>query len=249
MFKNLAGNAYAGCPRAGLGRVLSAGTALIALSILMAGLTGCQTPQDSATGSTSGTDAFSPDQAKALSALRQETGQGGTNATAQESYILREGDTLQITFPGAPNLNTVAAIRRDGKIALPLIGEMQVAGLAPAQLQKQLLDKYGPDLQVKEVTVQVSGAAFNVYVSGAVLRPGKITSERPLTLLEAIMEAGGFDNTKANIKAVRVIRDDNGRTDHFTVNLKPLLKGGDRTAQFKLKASDIIFVPERFYWF
>jgi polysaccharide export outer membrane protein len=247
MPKYLVGSVETGWkPAKWCGRLASA-SAMALLSLLLAALTGCQTPPGPASGGDT-----SANQAKALAALRQQDSSGaalaGTPSSA-DTYLLREGDTLQITFPGAPNLNTVAAIRRDGKIAMPLIGEIQVAGMAPTQVQKLLLEKYGPDLQVKEVTVQVSGSAFNVYISGAVLRPGKITSERPLTLLEAIMEAGGFDHTKANIKAVRVIRTENGLTQHFTFNLKPLLKGGDSSAQFKLKPSDIIFVPERFYWF
>jgi hypothetical protein len=69
-----------------------------------------------------------------------------------------------------------------------------------------------------------------------------------LTALEAIMEASGFDYTKANLKAVRIIRHENGRTEHHTVNLKRVLEG-EETEQFILKPSDIIYVPERFNWF
>src|SRR5262245_24003935 len=67
--------------------------------------------------------------------------------------LLREGDTVRISFPGAPNLNTAQTIRRDGKLALALVGEVQAAGLAPTELEKKLLELYGPQLQTKEVTV------------------------------------------------------------------------------------------------
>lgn len=162
--------------------------------------------------------------------------------------VLHEGDSVRISFPGAPNLNTVAQIRRDGRITLPSIGEFQAAGLTPGGMEKELIRLYGPQLQTKEVTVAVESSAFPVYVTGAVLRPGKIMSDRPMTVLEAIMEAGGFDYTKANLKAVRVIRNENGRTEHYTLNLKRVLQGNE-TEQPNLKPSDIIFVPERFSWF
>ncbi len=171
-----------------------------------------------------------------------------STSTNTGSIILREGDTVRITFPGAENLNRVVLIRRDGFVTLPLIGEFKAAGLTPHEMEQQLLEKYGPQLQTKEVSVAVESSAFPVYVTGAVLRPGKILSDRPLTALEAIMEAGGFDYTKANTKAVRVLRTHNGRTDQYTLNLKRVLAGQD-SEQFQLKPSDIVYVPEKFNLF
>ena len=155
---------------------------------------------------------------------------------------------MRITFPGAPNLNTDAVIRRDGRVSLPMVGEFKAAGLTPPAMEKQLLELYGPQLQTKEVSVAVMSAAFPVYVTGAVLRPGKILADRPLTALEAVMEAGGFDYTKANLKAVRVMRTSGGRTDHYTLNLKRVLNG-QQSQQFSIKPYDIIYVPEKFSLF
>jgi polysaccharide export outer membrane protein len=162
--------------------------------------------------------------------------------------VLNEGDAVRVTFPGAPNLDTTQRIRRDGRVTLPLIGEFKAVGLTPKEMEAQLLELYGPQLQTKEVIVAVESSAFVVYVTGAVLRPGKILSDRPITALEAVMEAGGFNYTKANTKQVRIIRNEDGRSVHYTVNLKQVLAGqSDRT--FSLKPSDIIYVPERFSWF
>ena len=105
-------------------------------------------------------------------------------------------------------------IRRDGNITLPLIGEFKAAGLAPSQAEKELLRLYNPHLQVKEVTVTMESSAFAVYVTGAVQRPGKIMSDRPISALEAVVEAG-VDHTKANLKKVRVVRQVNGRTGYL----------------------------------
>jgi polysaccharide export outer membrane protein len=165
-----------------------------------------------------------------------------------EPIVLREGDAVRISFPGAPNLNTTQQIKRDGRIALQLVGEVQAAGLTANQLEKELLKLYGPQLQTKEVTVAVENSSLVVYVTGAVLRPGKITPDRPISALEAVLEAGGFDPVKANQKAVTVIRNEAGQVAHYKLNLKRILDGDD-TEVFVLKPGDIVYVPERFAWF
>src|SRR5262249_7552896 len=91
---------------------------------------------------------------------------------APAPIVLREGDSVRISFPGAPNLNTVQQIKRDGRIGLQLVGEVQAAGLTANQLEKELLKLYGPQLQTKEVSVAVENSSLVVYVTGAVLRPG-----------------------------------------------------------------------------
>lgn len=167
-----------------------------------------------------------------------------------DPIVLREGDFVRVTFPGAPNLNTAQPkqIKRDGTISMELVGEVQAAGLTVKQLEDELLKLYGPQLQTKEVTVSVESSTFPVYVTGAVLRPGKIMPDRPMTALEAVMEAGGFDYAKANQKGVTVIRHENGHVDHFKLNLKKALQGKE-TEPFSLKPGDIVYVPERFAWF
>jgi len=171
-----------------------------------------------------------------------------TEQVHSEMIILREGDVLKISFPGSSNLDTTQQIRRDGKIALALVGEVDAAGLTPDALQKKLIDLYAPQISSKEVTVAVQSSAFPVFVNGSVVHPGKIMSDHPITALEAIMEAGGFDYATANLKGVKIIRNENGVMKNFTVNLKAVLDGED-TKPFYLKPSDIVYVPERFQMF
>ena len=168
--------------------------------------------------------------------------------TPPEIIALREGDVLKISFPGSPTLDTTQQIRRDGKITLPLVGEVQAAGMSTESLQQDLVKLYASQLSTKEVTVMVASSTFPVFVTGSVIRPGKIMSDHPLTALDAIMEAGGFDYTKANLKAVRVIRHEGDRVENYTLNLK-LVLDGKANKQFYLQPSDIVFVPERFTWF
>ncbi len=165
-----------------------------------------------------------------------------------EAITLREGDILKISFPGSPNLDTTQQIRRDGKIVLPLVGEVIAVGLAPAELEQQVLKLYATELLSKEVTVAVESSTVPVFVTGCVIKPGKVLSDHPITALEAIMEAGGFDYAKANLKAVVVVRNENGRIRNYTLNLKGVLQGTE-SEPFYLKPSDIVYVREKFSWF
>lgn len=215
-----------------LGRGTPGGMYAAGLSVLMAFLlVGCQGPR-------------SPQFAD-FSQVTTPSAQ--TAIPRSDALTLREGDTVRITFPGSANLNTVQQIRRDGRISLPLIGETKAAGMTPSDLEKELVKLYAPQLVTKEVNVALESSAFLVYVTGAVLRPGKMVSDRPLTALEAVLDAG-VDYQKANLKSVTVIRRENGRDELHALNLKNALqgKGGE---PFYLKPQDIIFVRERFTWF
>jgi len=157
---------------------------------------------------------------------------------------LRPGDSIRIAFPGAPSLNTTQQIRNDGKIELGHVGELTAAGRAPSELEKEILNLYGPQLVVKEVMVTVEVSAYPVYVSGAVLRPGKLMATHPMTVLEAVMEAGGFDERRAKPTAVRVIRTESGTQKYYTIDVQSVLDGKS-TLNFYLRPSDVVYVPER----
>ncbi len=173
---------------------------------------------------------------------------GAVEPVQSESMILREGETVNVSFPGSSSLNTAQQIRTDGKIVMPLVGEVTAAGKTPMELQDDLIKLYAPQLATKQVIVTVQSSSFPVYVTGAVLRPGPVMSDHPMTALEAVMEAGGFDYTKANLKAVQVIRQGKTGSTKFTLNLKQTMQGGEGKP-FYLKASDIVYVPEKFTWF
>lgn len=178
----------------------------------------------------------------------QPAGVKEQTTTPPAVIVLREGDVLRISFPGSPTLDTTQQIRRDGKITLPLVGEVQAAGMTTEALRQDLVKLYAPQLSSKEVIVTLTSSTFPVFVTGSVIRPGKIVSDHPLTALDAIMEAGGVDYTKANLKAVRVLRHNGDRVENYTLNLKLILEGKENKP-FYLQPSDIVFVPERFTWF
>lgn len=219
---------------------LSSGLAVLASGIAaLTIIAGCST--DSSNFAAAPPTRSNPQSSRALTTISNPP-------TAPATYVLKEGDVLTISFPGSPNLNNQQQIRTDGRINLPLIGDVDAAGLTPDALQKKLMDLYAPQLTSKEVTVQVQSSSFPVYVTGAVLRSGKISSDHPITALEAIMEAGGFDYTRANLKDVEVIRQERGQTKNYRLNLKQVMEG-KASEPFLMKPGDIIYVPEKFSWF
>ena len=171
-----------------------------------------------------------------------------TAAARADVIVLREGDQVRISFPGSPNLDSTQAIRRDGKLSLALVGELDAAGLTPEELKQKLITAYASQISSKEIAVSVQSSTFPVFVTGAVIHPGKVLSDHPITALEAVMESGGFDFNSANMKAVRIIRQENGSAKNYTVNLKAVMSGEDNTS-FYLKPNDILYVPERFSMF
>lgn len=171
------------------------------------------------------------------------------DAVPYSEIRLREGDVIKISFPGAPNLETTQQVRRDGKITLSLGGEVLALGKTPSELEKELLQTYESQLVVKQVIVAVTSSSFPVFVTGSVLKPGKINADRPISVLEAIMEAGGVDYSRANLEGVVILRQaEGGQVVNFKVDLKAALKG-PRSDPFYLKPADIVYVPEKFSWF
>jgi polysaccharide export outer membrane protein len=166
----------------------------------------------------------------------------GTN-----DVVLKEGDELKVIFPNGDKMDSTETIRRDGKITLPIIGDIMAAGKTPQNFQAELAEKYSKEIvSSKDISVVVTASVFPVYVMGAVSRAGKVTGDHALTALEAIMEAGGFDPDKANLKSVKVVRTQNGKTHSFIINLRGVQKPGEPVETFHLLPNDIVIVPQRF---
>jgi polysaccharide biosynthesis/export protein len=161
----------------------------------------------------------------------------------QTPNYLNPGDVVKVTFPAAPELNQSQKIGTDGTLSLPLVGEVHAAGKSPGQFQNELANLYKPQLQDNEVLVTLETRALPVVVSGAVQKPGKIVFERPATVLEAIMEAGGF-TPEADLKKVSVIRIVKGEHYSQVFDLRPVLKGKP-TAAVYVNGGDVIYVPEK----
>ena len=164
-------------------------------------------------------------------------------AAGASAFRLREGDVVKVSFPSAPSLDKTDTIRRDGMITLS-IGEVKAVGFTPEEFQADLRERYKKELVNNEVLVGIVSSTFSVFINGCVLRPGKISSERPMSALDAISEAGGFDPIKADKKKVRVLRTVDGKIKITVLNLDAVLRGKDST-RYMLEPGDILEVPER----
>lgn len=163
-------------------------------------------------------------------------------AASRPSGTLAPGDEISVMFSGAPELNTKQKIQANGKVSLPTIGDVSAAGKSITGFQSELTSRYQPHLQDPGVTVSVETAAAGVYVSGEVLRPGKIPLDRPMTALEAVMECGGFTKF-ANPKQVIVVRNQGGRSQRYVLNMNEALYGAD-SSPFYVRTYDVIYVKQ-----
>lgn len=161
---------------------------------------------------------------------------------------IQVGDVIVVTFPGATNLNFTQPVRVDGFLHLDQSRQIPVLDKTAGAVKTNLLEVYGPEIAVKELNVVVESPGFSVFVSGAVLRPGKIAVNQRVSLLEAIMEAGGYDLNKADLKKVKVVRNEKGIQRVFVINLKKMIDSKYSNG-FHLRPSDVVIVPERFVFF
>lgn len=154
---------------------------------------------------------------------------------------LMPGDVVRFAFPGNAESNQVQKIRADGRVTLPVVGELTAAGKTLPQFQSELTDLYKTQLTNSEVVVTLEGAGAQVYITGAVSKPGKMVFDRPTTILQVIMEAGG-PTEFGSLKNVRVIRLEGGQQRAFTVDLRTTMAGATTRPRY-VKDGDVISVP------
>ena len=162
--------------------------------------------------------------------------------TAQTPVNLSPGDVVKLAFVGAPELNQSQKIRADGKLSLPLIGEVTAAGKTLISFQIELIRLYKTQLRNSDVVVTLESGTAQVVVSGNVKKPAKLTFDRPTTVFQAIMEAGGV-NEYGNLRKVHLIRVVNGKQLTQVLDLKPALSGQSTSALY-VKDGDVIYVPQ-----
>lgn len=164
---------------------------------------------------------------------------------ASPKGTLSVGDKIRVAYPGAPEFNQVYKIQADGKIGLPMVGNVTAAGRSASSLQSSLTAMYETHLNDPTVFVSLEEPSASVYVSGEVGAPGKVPLDRSITALEAVMEVGGFSKL-ANPKKVYVIRTEGGKQKRYVLNLANPLSGYESQA-FYLRPYDVVFV-ERSNW-
>jgi polysaccharide biosynthesis/export protein len=161
-----------------------------------------------------------------------------------EGYRIGAGDVLQIDVWKEPEASvSQVMVRADGKIALPLVGEVVAAGFTPAELKASLVDKLLEYIKSPSVTVLAKEIhSRRVYVVGTVKKEGPILLLRPMTILQAINEAGGLGEF-ANKKKIYVLRAVNGKQEKLPFNYTSVIKGNHLEQNIVLLPDDTIVVP------
>jgi polysaccharide export outer membrane protein len=164
-------------------------------------------------------------------------------AINSQDYLIGDSDVLAINVWHEPDLTRVVPVRSDGKISLPLLGDVLVRGLTPAQLQTKLTQQLKSLLENPEVTVIVQESHSKHFsIVGQVVKPGSYDLSQRITVLDAIALAGGFRDF-AKVKKIYVLRvGADGKEQRLPFNYKRVVDG-DMAQNFQLEPQDTIVVP------
>jgi len=164
---------------------------------------------------------------------------------APREYVIGAGDVLEILVWKNADLSRTVTVRPDGKISLPLINDIQAAGLTPMELKEQIAKELRKFKEVPEVSVIVNEAKSRVvYITGQVARPGVYPLGPNATVIQAISLAGGF-TPFADANNMVVLRRGEGsvKEQRIEVSYKAILKGQTKYGDIALQAGDTIVVP------
>jgi polysaccharide export outer membrane protein len=161
-------------------------------------------------------------------------------AGATREYVIGVADVVAISVLDNRDLDAVVGVAPGGKISLPLIGEMQAAGLTAAELTKQLTHEYAKKIKSPQVTVSLREVnSYRFYFVGRVAKPGMYTSRSEVTLLQAISMAGGILDG-VDLSQAYVARG----TQRVPVDFVRLMRQGDLTQNITLNPDDTIVLPD-----
>jgi polysaccharide export outer membrane protein len=161
-----------------------------------------------------------------------------------DGFVIGNGDVLAISIWKQPDLSRSVPVRSDGRISLPLIGDVQAAGQTPLKLEEEITRKFQPYLNVPEVTViveQINSEKFNIL--GRVVKPGSYSLVNPTTVLDAIALAGGCRDF-AKQKAIYILRKNpDGTESRLPFNYQDVIKGKNTAQNIQLQPHDTVVVP------
>lgn len=184
--------------------------------------------------------------AKSVPVAGAQASASNTDATKPHdaTFVIGNDDVLAINVWKEPDISRAIPVRSDGKISLPLVGEVQAAGVTPLKLEQDIaarLKNYIAEPEVTVIVQQVNSQKFNIL--GQVNRPGSYPLATSPTVLDAIAVAGGFRDF-AKQKAIYVLRQNpDGTQSRMPFNYKDVVKGHNTAQNVKLQPRDTIVVP------
>jgi len=192
-----------------------------------------------------------PSVAQPDSGIGTATQQGGTPNTevgrppaGSRDYVIGPSDVLAVTVWKEPDISRTLPVRPDGKISLPLVGELQASGLTALKLQDvitQKLKDYIANPQVNIVVQEVRSRSFNIV--GKVSKTGSFDLAKPTSVLDAVALAGGFQDFAKVSKIYVLRRMPDGSQRMLPFNYKLVIKGKHLDENIELQPGDTIVVP------
>ena len=172
-------------------------------------------------------------------------------ASIEGSYRIGVDDRVQIAVWRNPELSVTAPVRPDGKISVPIIGDVEAGGRTPsevAEIIKKRLSEYVRDPNVAVILTELRSHEFlsRVRVTGAVRTPRSMPHRQGMTVLDAVLEAGGV-NDFASPNRTKVYRKVKDKTAVLEVDLGDILKKGRLETNYTHKPGDVVTVPERLF--
>lgn len=171
------------------------------------------------------------------------------DAAVLAEYRIGVGDSLSVNVWRNPEMSISVPVRPDGKISMPLIGDVMAADLTTGQLSKNItnsLTTYIKSPQVTVIVVNPSSSDFQrrVRITGAVENPQSIPYREGMTVLDLVLLAGG-PNQFASANKAKLYRKVNNELKVYPIKLEDLIDDGDVATNYTLQPSDIVTVPER----
>ena len=163
--------------------------------------------------------------------------------TPSEDYIIGPEDVLVVVFWRDKDMTTEAVVRPDGKITLPLVNDIQAAGLAPEELRVKIqaaAARYIEDPSASVVVKQINSR--RVFITGQVLKPGPYNLTGPMTVLQLIAMAGGLTEF-AEKKQIAIVRTENGKPASLLFDYEAVAKRTKLQQNIPLKPGDTVVVP------
>jgi polysaccharide export outer membrane protein len=170
--------------------------------------------------------------------------QTSDKAHSDDSYTIGANDVLAINVWKEPDITRSVPVRSDGKISLPLAGELQASGQTPRQLEEEITKRLKSYISDPEVTVIVSESkSQKINILGMVARPGTYLLSGSTTVLDAIAMTGGFKDF-AKQKSIYILRSNaDGTQKRFSFNYKDVIKGKSLDQNIRLMAGDTVVIP------
>ncbi len=186
--------------------------------------------------------AQSSDQPKAAENKSDRPPEAAQGTGSAPDYVIGADDVLHISVWKEPDLSEQLPVRPDGKISMPLLNDVQAAGLTPLQLKDSITEKLKKYMADPRVTVVVLAMnSRRIFVTGEVVHSGPINLLPHMTVLQALAQAG-FTQF-ANPKAIYLLRTENGKQEKLPFNYKEVVKGNHPEENILLKPGDTLVVP------